>query len=88
MGVDESANLTDVLVVKAPLNASADVEATILVKVSSQEKDTVIKTITSRSTVLQNYDPKITIVGSDTQSANPEAEVVYNLDIKLSLIHI
>jgi len=82
LGVDESANLTDVLVVKAPLNASADVEATILVKVSSQEKDTVFKTFTSRSTVLQNYDPKITIVGSDTQSANPEAEVVYNLDIK------
>ena len=82
LGVDESANLTDVLVVKAPLNASADVEATILVKVSSQEKDTVFKTFTSRSTVLQNYEPKITIVGSDTQSANPETEVVYNLDIK------
>ena len=82
LGVDETANLTDVLVVKAPLNASADIEATIKVKVSSQEKDTIFKTFTSRSTVLQKYDPKITITAGDTKSADPETEVVYNLTIE------
>jgi len=82
LGVDEVSNLTDVLVVKAPLNASADVEATILVKIASQENSSIYKTFTSRSTVLQNYDPKITITGGDTKSANPETEVVYNLTIE------
>ncbi len=82
LGVDENITLTDVLVVKAPQDAAADVVATIQVKVSSQENASVFKTFTSRSTVLQNYDPKITIVGGDTQSANPEIEVTYNLTIK------
>ena len=82
LGVDENITLTDVLVVKAPQDAAADVVATIQVKVSSQENTSVFKTFTSRSTVLQNYDPKITIIGGDTQSADPEIEVTYNLTIK------
>jgi len=82
LGVDQSINLTDVLVIKAPSDAAADVVATIQVKVSSQENTSVSKTFTSRSTVLQKYDPKITIVGGDTQSANPDVEVTYNLKIE------
>ena len=82
LGVDQSINLTDVLVVKAPTDAAADVVATIQVKVSSQENTSVQKTFTSRSTVLQNFDPKITISGGDTKSANPEVEVTYNLTIE------
>ncbi len=82
LGVDQSINLTDVLVVKAPTDAAADVVATIQIKVSSQENSSVSKTFTSRSTVLQKYDPKITIVGGDTQSANPDTEVTYNLKIE------
>ena len=82
LGVDQSINLTDVLVVKAPNNAAADVVATIQVKVTSQENASVSKTFTSRSTVLQKYDPKITIVGGDTQSANPDVEVTYNLKVE------
>jgi uncharacterized membrane protein len=82
LGVGDSVNLTDVLVVKAPQDAVADVEATIQVKISSQENTSIFKTFTSRSTVLQNYDPKITIVGGDTQSADPEAEVTYNIKIE------
>ncbi|MFL2945186.1 MAG: FixG Ig-like domain-containing protein [Candidatus Poseidoniales archaeon] len=82
LGVGQSINLTDVLVVKAPTDAAADVVATILVKVSSQENSSVYKNFTSRSTVLQNFDPKITIVGQDTQSANPDVEVTYNLKIE------
>ena len=82
LGVDQSINLTDVLVVKAPNSAAADVVATIQVKVTSQENASVSKTFTSRSTVLQKYDPKITIVGGDTQSANPDVEVTYNLKVE------
>ena len=82
LGVDQSINLTDVLVVKAPSDAAADVVATIQVKVSSQENSSVQKTFTSRSTVLQNYDPKINIEGGDTKSADPESEVTYNLTIQ------
>jgi len=82
LGVGQSINLTDVLVVKAPTDAAADVVATILVKVSSQENSSVYKNFTSRSTVLQNFDPKITIVGQDTQSADPDVEVTYNLKIE------
>ncbi len=82
LGVGQSINLTDVLVVKAPSNAAADVVATIQVKVSSQENTSVSKTFTSRSTVLQKFDPKITIVGGDTQSSNPDVEVTYNLKIE------
>ena len=82
LGVGQSINLTDVLVVKAPTDAAADVVATILVKVSSQENSSVYKNFTSRSTVLQNYDPKITIVGQDTQSANPDVEVTYDLKVE------
>ena len=82
LGVDENITLTDVLVVKAPQDAAADIVATIQVKVSSQENTSIFKTFTSRSTVLQNYDPKIMITGGDTQSANPEVEVTYNLTIK------
>ena len=82
LGVDQSINLTDVLVVKAPSDAAADVVATIQVKVSSQENTSVSKTFTSRSTVLQKFDPKITIVGGDTQSSDPDVEVTYNLKIE------
>ena len=82
LGVGESINLTDVLVVKAPSDAAADVVATIQVKVSSQENTSVSKTFTSRSTVLQKFDPKITIVGQDTQSSDPDVEVTYNLKVE------
>ena len=81
LDVDESINLTDVLVIKAPANAAADDEATIKVKVVSQANTSVYKTFTSRSTVEQDFEPKIRIGGSDTQSAEPDDEVVYTLNL-------
>ncbi len=81
LDVDESINLTNVLVIKAPANAAADDEATIKVKVISQANTSVYKTFTSRSTVEQDFEPKIRIGGSDTQSAKPDDEVVYTLNL-------
>ena len=81
LDVDETINLTDVLVIKAPANAAADEEVTIKVKVSSQENSSVYKTYTSRTTVLQDFEPKLKVIGGDTQSAEPDVEVSYTINI-------
>jgi uncharacterized membrane protein len=81
LDVDETINLTDVLVIKAPMNAGADDEVTIKVKVSSQENSSIYKTYTSRSTVLQDFEPKLKVTGGDTQSAEPDEEVSYTINI-------
>ena len=81
LDVDESINLTDVLVIKAPTNAVADDEVTIRVKISSQENSSVYKTYTSRTTVLQDFEPKLKVIGGDTQSAPPDEEVSYTINI-------
>ena len=81
LDVDETINLTDVLVIKAPMNAGADDEVTIKVKVSSQENPLIYKTYTSRSTVLQDFEPKLKVTGGDTQEAEPDEEVSYTINI-------
>ena len=96
LGVDESINLTDVLVVKAPNNAAAESETSIVVTISSDYNSSINSTYTSRSTVLQKYDPKVSIVGVDTMSAKPEEQVNFTIkivndgngedDISLSLV--
>ena len=96
LGVDESINLTDVLVVKAPSDAAAESETSIVVTISSDYNSSVTSTYTSRTTVLQNYEPKLSIVGLDTMSAKPEEQVNFTImiandgngedDILLSLI--
>jgi len=96
LGVDDNITLTDVLVVKAPDDAAADVETQIIVTISSNYNSSINTTYTSRTTVLQNYEPKLAIEGSDTQSAKPEEQVNFTIkitndgngedDISLSLI--
>jgi len=96
LGVDDNITLTDVLVVKAPENAAADVETSIIVTISSDYNSSVNSTYTSRTTVLQNYEPKLAIEGVDTQSAKPEEQVNFTIkitndgngedDISLSLV--
>jgi len=96
LGVDENITLTDVLVVKAPDDAAADVETSIIVTISSDYNSSINSTYTSRTTVLQNYEPKLAISGSDTMSAKPEEQVNFTIritndgngedDISLSLI--
>ena len=96
LGVDDNITLTDVLVVKAPDDAAADVETSIIVTISSDYNASVNSTYTSRTTVLQNYEPKLAIVGSDTMSAKPEEQVNFTIkitndgngedDVSLSLI--
>ncbi|MEC7712519.1 MAG: hypothetical protein VYE32_00725, partial [Candidatus Thermoplasmatota archaeon] len=96
LGVDDNITLTDVLVVKAPDDAAADVETQIIVTISSDFNSSINSTYTSRTTVLQNYEPKLAIDGEDTQSAKPEEQVNFTIkitndgngedDISLSLI--
>ena len=96
LGVDDNITLTDVLVVKAPEDAAADVETQIIVTISSDYNSSINSTYTSRTTVLQNYEPKLAIQGEDTQSAKPEEQVNFTIkitndgngedDISLSLI--
>ena len=96
LGVDDNITLTDVLVVKAPEDAAADVETQIIVTISSDYNASINSTYTSRTTVLQNYEPKLAIQGEDTQSAKPEDQVNFTIkitndgngedDISLSLI--
>ena len=96
LGVDDNITLTDVLVVKAPENAAADVETQIIVTISSDYNASINSTYTSRTTVLQNYEPKLAIQGEDTQSAKPEEQVNFTIkitndgngedDISLSLV--
>jgi len=96
LGVDENITLTDVLVVKAPDDAAADVETSVIVTISSDYNSSINSTYTSRTTVLQNYEPKLAIIGSDTMSAKPEEQVNFTIkitndgngedDISLSLI--
>ena len=61
LGVDDNITLTDVLVVKAPEDAAADVETQIIVTISSDYNASINSTYTSRTTVLQNYEPKLAI---------------------------
>ena len=96
LGVDDNITLTDVLVVKAPDDAAAESETSIIVTISSDYNSSINSTYTSRTTVLQNYEPKISIVGEDTMSAKPEEQVNFTIkiandgngedDISLSLI--
>ncbi len=81
LGVDENITLTDVLVVKAPDDAAAEAETSIIVTISSDYNFSVNSTYTSRTTVLQNYEPKLTIVGEDTMSAKPEEQVNFTIKI-------
>ena len=81
LGVDENITLTDVLVVKAPDDAAAEAETSIIVTISSDYNSSVNSTYTSRTTVLQNYEPKLTIVGEDTMSAKPEEQVNFTIKI-------
>ena len=81
LGVGSAETLTEVLVVKAPENAAADDEATIKVRVKSQYNTSVFKEFISRSTVTQDYDPRLKITGGDTQNAEPDVEVSFTLNI-------
>lgn len=81
LGVDENITLTDVLVVKAPEDAAADVEISIIVTISSDYNASINSTYTSRTTVLQNFEPKVSIVGEDTMSARPEEQVNFTIMI-------
>ena len=82
LGVNEKINLTDVLVVKAPNDAAAEEEVSIVVTISSEFNSSINSTYTSRSTVLQKYDPKVSIVGLDTLSAKPEEQVNFTIKIE------
>ena len=82
LGVNEKINLTDVLVVKAPNDASAEEEVSIVVTISSEFNSSINSTYTSRSTVLQKFDPKVSIVGLDTLSAKPEEQVNFTIKIE------
>ena len=81
LGVDDNITLTDVLVVKAPDNAAAESETSIIVTISSDFNSSVNSTYTSRSTVLQKFEPKISIVGEDTMSGKPEEQVNFTIKI-------
>ena len=81
LGVDETINLTDVLVVKAPSDAAAELETSIVVTISSNYNSSINSTYTSRTTVLQNYEPKVSIVGDFTMSAKPEQQVNFTIRI-------
>ena len=81
LGVDENITLTDVLVVKAPEDAAADVEISIIVTISSDYNASINSTYTSRTTVLQNFEPKVSIVGEDTMSGKPEEQVNFTIKI-------
>lgn len=82
LGVNEKINLTDVLVVKAPNDAAAEEEVSIVVTISSEFNSSINSTYTSRSTVLQKYDPKVSIVGLDTLSAKPEEQINFTIKIE------
>ena len=66
------------------------------VTISSDYNASINSTYTSRTTVLQIYEPKISIVGEDTMSAKPEEQVNFTIkiandgngedDISLSLV--
>ena len=96
LGVDDNITLTDVLVVKAPMIFAAESETSIIVTISSDYNASINSTYTSRTTVLQNYEPKISIIGEDTMSAKPEEQVNFTIkiandgngedDISLSLV--
>ena len=81
LGIDENITLTDVLVVKAPDDAAAEAETSIIVTISSDYNSSVNSTYTSRTTVLQNFEPKLSIVGEDTMSARPEEQVNFTIKI-------
>ena len=81
LGIDENITLTDVLVVKAPDDAAAEAETSIIVTISSDYNSSVNSTYTSRTTVLQNFEPKLSIVGEDTMSAKPEEQVNFTIKI-------
>ena len=81
LGIDENITLTDVLVVKAPDDAAAEAETSIVVTISSDYNSSVNSTYTSRTTVLQNFEPKLSIVGEDTMSAKPEEQVNFTIKI-------
>ena len=82
LGVDDNITLTDVLVVKAPDNAAAESETSIIVTISSDFNSSVNSTYTSRSTVLQKFEPKISIVGEDTMSGKPEEQVNFTIKVE------
>ena len=81
LGINENITLTDVLVVKAPDDAAAEAETSIIVTISSDYNSSVNSTYTSRTTVLQNFEPKLSIVGEDTMSARPEEQVNFTIKI-------
>ena len=82
LGVDDNITLTDVLVVKAPENAAAESETSIIVTISSDYNSSINSTYTSRSTVLQKFEPKISIVGQDTMSGKPEEQVNFTIKVE------
>ena len=81
VGKDEMVNLDNVLVVTVPDNASANDEVTIIVKVTSDANNSVTKTYTSRTRVLQDYKPRLAIEGDNTKNVEPDKEVSYTLNI-------
>ncbi len=73
--------LSEVLTVEAPDNASADDKGRIKIKVSSVADPTKFKEVTTTSTVRQEYEPTLLIIGDDTKNVKPEDEVTFDINI-------
>ena len=76
---DESANLASFLTVNAP-DGLADTEVTIVVNVTSGD-GALVKTLNTRTKILQEFDPTINIIGGTTKSVNPGEDVMFTIEV-------
>ena len=74
---DEQIDITTLLTVNVP-DGLADDEASIIVNVTSDD-GTVIKTLVTRTTISQDFDPAINIVGGTSKSVDPGADVEFSI---------
>lgn len=81
VAVDETVLLNKVLVVKVPSSVEANDEVSIIVKITSDANNSVSKTYTSRTRVLQDYKPRLAFMGDNTKNIEPDMEVNFTLNI-------
>ena len=81
LGPNDPLILSEVLTVEAPEDASADDKGRIPIKVCSEADPTKCKTVTTTSTVTQEFEPSLLIIGEDTKNVEPEEEVTFDINI-------
>ncbi|MCK4613559.1 MAG: hypothetical protein KAU14_02050, partial [Thermoplasmata archaeon] len=76
---NEKVDLSSFLDVNAP-DGLADDEAQIVINVTTED-GTLTKTLNTRTTILQEYDPAISIVGGTTKDVYPGQSVDFNITV-------